>query len=272
MCQSISRRIDSLVTSSWDLTRQAGEKRQRGIDLRVRQRAVGSLETRTGSSPIDGVEECGIACRRNSRKIPPLLVVTGEEEQPALEKRAAGCAAKLIARVDRFQRDHMRRAIDGDGLKSSRIARAPRVVAIVDEGGAVKRVRSALRDGIDHAAGAAAIFRRVIRDVDVNFTNRGETDPVGDACASALVRQKGLIVVAAIDRIAVEQAADASKTDRAQRTIRGGRGRQECEVGPAAAVVGKIVECRLIEVNGELLPCGVDAGHAGWRKAGVRRV
>ena len=100
-------RVDGLVASAWDLTRQAGEKRQRGIDLGVRERAGGSLETRTGSSPIDGVEERGIARRRNSRKVPPLLVVTGKEEQPVLEKRAADSAAELIARVDRFQRDQI---------------------------------------------------------------------------------------------------------------------------------------------------------------------
>ena len=68
-----------------DLTRQAGEKRQRGIDLRIRQRAAGSLETSTACSAIDGVEERGIARRR--KLVTPLLVVTGKEEQPVLEKR-----------------------------------------------------------------------------------------------------------------------------------------------------------------------------------------
>ena len=101
----------------------------------------------------------------------------------------------------------------------------------------------------------------------MNLTNRGETDPIGDACASALVRQERLIVVAAVDGGLVQQAADAAKTDRSERTIRGGRGRQDCEVGPAAAVVGKIVERSLIEADGEVLPRGVDAGHVGWRKS-----
>ena len=103
----------------------------------------------------------------------------------------------------------------------------------------MERVRPALRDGIDHAAGGPAVFRRVIRDVDVNLTNRGETDPIGDACASALVRQERLVVVAAVDGGLVQQAADAAKTDRSERTIWGGRGRQECELDQRRPLLGR---------------------------------
>lgn len=52
-------RIDDLVAAAGDLTRQAGEKRQRGIDLRIRQRAAGSLETGSVRSAIDGGKNAG---------------------------------------------------------------------------------------------------------------------------------------------------------------------------------------------------------------------
>ena len=132
MCQS-TLGVEMVWSLAWDLTRQAGEKGQRGIDLRVRQRAAGSLETRIRRSAIYAVEERGIARRRNSRKIPPLLVVTAKEEQSVLKKRAAYRGAELIARVNRFERDQIWRAIDQDTLEAARIARAPRVVAIVEK-------------------------------------------------------------------------------------------------------------------------------------------
>src|SRR5687767_9687299 len=127
-------RKDGLVAAARDLTRQAGEKRQCVIDLRIRQRAAVSLETSPGRSAIDAVEERGIVRRRNRRKITALLIVTGKKEQPVLQKRAASCGAELITRVDRFQRDLMSLATDHHALKSARIARAPRVVAIVEKG------------------------------------------------------------------------------------------------------------------------------------------
>lgn len=90
----------------------------------------------------------------------------------------------------------MWRAIDQDVLKAARIARTSPVVAIVDESGAVERVRPTLRDGIDHAAGGPAVFRRVVRDANLNLTNRGNADPIADACASALGGQECLVAVA----------------------------------------------------------------------------
>lgn len=63
-----------------------------------------------------------------------------------------------------------------------------------------------------------------------------------------------------VDSGLVQQAADSAKTHRPERTSWGGRGRQECRVGPAAAIVRNVVERSLIGADREVLARRVDAG------------
>ena len=73
----------------------------------------------------------------------------------------------------------------------------------------------------------------------MNLTNRGKTDPIGDACASPLVRQERLVVVAAVDGGLVQRASDAAKTNRSERTIRRGRGRQDAKLDQRRPLLGR---------------------------------
>ena len=251
---------DGLVAAARDFARQTVEESECGVDLLIGQRAAGGFEAAIGGSAIDGVEKHGTAGRRNRGKIAPLLIVTSEEEQTVLDQRAAACAAELIARIDGFQRNEIGRAIDDHAPEAPRIARPPSVVAIVEKTGAAKCVRPALRDGVQHTASGTAVFRRGIRHEDSNFANRPESNPVADARAAALFREEGLVVVTAVYAVVVQQAADAEEADPPGKTINSRGGRENGEVGPATAVVGKIVERCLSQIDGEVRRRGVDPG------------
>src|SRR5688572_7404504 len=161
-----------------------------------------------------------------------------------------------MTNIFRLDADGRRSAIDNDGSKGQRVARAPLVVALKIKGVAVQIVGSAFGDGVGHAAGGAAVFRRIIRGVDLKLADRRLTDRIAQTGAAAFFAEERLVVVAAVNGVVVEQAGNAAETDQPEATVGNRAGRQNREVGPAAAVDRQFVDLGLIDVGGELLRFG----------------
>ncbi len=132
-------------------------------------------------------------------------------------------------------------------------------------------IGSALGDGVNHAAGRAPVLGGVVRGVDLELAYGVLADHVADARAAALFREEGLVVVAAVNRVVIQQAGDAAKTYQPERAVGNRAGRQDGEVRPAASIGRQVVDRDLVEVGGEVLLLRVDDGRFGGDLDGRRR-
>jgi hypothetical protein len=122
----------------------------------------------------------------------------------------------------------------------------------------VEFVSSALGDGVNNATSRTSILSRIAGSIYLKLTNRGLTDRIADACASAFLCEEGLIVVASVDRAVIQQSRDAAKANQTKCTVRHCARRQQSKVGPTATVDRQLVNRRLIKVAREVLLGSVD--------------
>src|SRR5260370_31580719 len=80
-------------------------------------------------------------------------------------------SAELMPLVFRQKRNVCAYSIYDYLFEGERIDGPPVAAAVIPERLSVDLIRSALGDGVYHAAGGAAIFRGVVRTVDLEFLN-----------------------------------------------------------------------------------------------------
>ena len=130
-------------------------------------------------------------------------------------------------------------------------------------------VRAALRHGVHDAAGGPSEFSRVVRCRHLEFAHRVRAERVGEARTSALLGEKCLRVVAAIDRVAVQQAGDAAKAHQSEVAIGRGARRHQRKRRPPPRVGGEIRDGGLVDVRGEVGLLGVDDRRLGAHLHGL---
>ena len=74
-------------------------------------------------------------------------------------------------------------------------------------------VRSALGDGIDHAAGGAPVLRRIVRSVHLEIGNRIQAQGIRDTGAPAFLTEEELVVVSAVHGAVVRVAVYAAEIE-----------------------------------------------------------
>ncbi len=119
-------------------------------------------------------------------------------------------------------------------------------------------VCSRLGDCVGNATRRTSILGRVTRSVNLKLANRGLANNIRNARAAALFSEEGLIVVAAIHGVVVQEARDAAKTDQAKSAIRNRTGRENSEVRPATPIDWGFIDRRLINVAGKILLSSID--------------
>jgi hypothetical protein len=78
----------------------------------------------------------------------------------------------------------------------------------------VEGVAAGPGDGVDDAAGGAAILRRIVRGVDLELLDADWRNREGSAGAAAGLRVVGLVVVGAVDGVVVQQKLMPRKLSR----------------------------------------------------------
>src|SRR5208337_323666 len=151
-----------------------------------------------------------------------------------------------------------------------RIGGAKSAVANVIETGAVPVVGAGLGDNVDDGAAGASLLRAVGIGGDAELLDDFVGELVGGAVKTASLGEEGVVEVAAIDEEAVLKSAQAAERKIA---ISGGgerarilrdAGREEHEIGKAAAVEGEIGDGAFIEESRDGAGLGVDEfGSAG---------
>src|SRR5437764_15278800 len=120
-------------------------------------------------------------------------------------------------------------------------------------------IRAALRDRVDHSAGGPPVFCGVVRSVHLKFLNGSLGAGIADARAAALFGKEGLIIVAAVHRVVVEQCAHAAEADESKTVdVIHCAGSEKNEIRPAAAVDGEVANGRLIDSGSEFGGDGID--------------
>src|SRR5947207_8911811 len=113
----------------------------------------------------------------------------------------------------------------------------------------MKLVRAALGNGVNHSAGRAAVLRRVIRSVHLELANRSLAGYVAKTGAAFFFGEEGLIVIATIDGVVVQQSRNSAEADQAEVTIRDGTWSQQPKIRPARTSDGQVVNFGLIDVT-----------------------
>src|SRR5205085_4768139 len=113
-------------------------------------------------------------------------------------------------------------------------------------------------NGVDYAACGASVFSRIARCVDLKLADGCLADRVADARTTTLFGEEGLVVIAAVNCVVVQQAGDAAEADQAEGAIGHCAGSEQCEIGPTAAVDGQLVNRSLVDVARKVLLRGVD--------------
>src|SRR6266478_40599 len=121
--------------------------------------------------------------------------------------------------------DHL---FEGERVDGSKVAGA-----VVPEGLAVELVTAALGDGVDHAAGGAAVLGGIVGRVDLEFLDGGFAGGIADAGAAAFFAEERLIVVGTVHRVVVEQAGNSAEAYETKAAIRHRAGRAQRESRPA---------------------------------------
>src|SRR5207302_3955534 len=115
---------------------------------------------------------------------------------------------------------------------------------------AVKLVGATLGDGVDQTTSGLAELGLKAGAGDLKFTNHVLAELKGNGAAN-LLSEKGVVVVAAIDRVVVEVSCDAIKADHAEVAVGGGARGEQGKVGEAASVEGKGFDALLADDSGE---------------------
>src|SRR5215510_5540894 len=100
----------------------------------------------------------------------------------------------------------------------------------------MKLVRSALGYRVGDAARGTAILCRVVRGIYLKLTNRALTDYIVDPSTSAFFGEEGLVVVAAIHGVVVQQSGDAAETNQTKVRVGNGARREQRKIRPALAI------------------------------------
>jgi len=182
-----------------------------------------------------------------------VLIESAEKEDlVALERTADGASELLLAIVR---------------LKSQEsIGGSERTVAEVIKDGAVHMIGARLGDNVDDGAAGASLFGAVGIGGDAELLDNFGGDRVGSAITSASLGEESVVVIAAIDEGGVLESANAAEGEiavrgRSQATrILGDAGREQGEVGEAAAVQGKIVDGTFVEQCGDGAGLSFDQG------------
>ena len=122
-------------------------------------------------------------------------------------------------------------------------------------------VAAAFGDGVDLAPGGLAELGAVGGGVDLKLLDGVEAVDVGHAGgAAAGFREEGLVVVGAVDVVAVVKAGDAVVADQTAGAIGGGVGGEEGEIAPVAGGDGEVGDHVLGELFGGFGLLGVENG------------
>src|SRR5262249_37703196 len=90
---------------------------------------------------------------------------------------------------------------------------------------------------------------------------------------ATLFRKEGLVVVAAVYSVVIQQSRNPAKADQAKGAVGCRPGCQKSEIGPAPPVDRELIDGRLTDIRGEFLGVYVDRGsarddvHGGLRRA-----
>src|SRR5215213_1673382 len=137
---------------SWHFAGLVVEKRQCRINLR------GGQSSRQESSAVDCIQVAGSAKHRDPGEIAFLFVVAEEEKRFILNYRSTNGAAELVAYVLRLEgltsRDSVNQPID----ECVRVARAPLVIAVIQERRPVKLIGPRLRHRVNNTARGASVL------------------------------------------------------------------------------------------------------------------
>src|ERR1700676_2581163 len=125
-----------------------------------------------------------------------VLVESGEEKHFILFDRAADGAPRLLLAIVRPEGE--------EGIGSSE-----RTVAEKVESGAVPVIRSRFSNDVDNSSASAPEFSSVSIGRDAKFLHDFGRKLVGSAVASARLREKGIVEVAAVHQKAVLESAQS---------------------------------------------------------------
>ena len=188
------------------------------------------------------------------------MKLTSKEEQLVFLDRPADGEAGNLAHIGRLIGigDERSGGILGRE-KRKRIHRAPGVVAIIEVRLPVKGVGAALGNGVDDAAGRAAVLGGVVGGIDLKFLDGGFGAGIAGAGSAAFLREESLVIVGAIHGVVVEQHAHAAEADEdeAASVVHDG-GREQYEIRPAAAIDGQIADGGVVQNRSEVSRSGVD--------------
>ena len=170
-----------------------------------------------------------------------LAFIIGEIEQTIVDERSANGTAKLLPAIVRF----------GNPLPLvDLVVGAGRRVEDVVVGVAVNLVGATLGDGIYQAASGLAELGLESGTGDLEFTDYVFAKLEGNG-ASDLLCKKGVVVVAAIDRVIVEVSRDSVEADHAEIAVCGGAWGEKRKVGEVTPIQGKRLDALLIHDRAE---------------------
>src|SRR5579864_1036378 len=177
-------------------------------------------------------------------RVEDVLIESGEEENLVALEWAADGASELLLAIVRLERQ--------EGIRG-----AERTVAQVIEDGAMNVIGSGLGDDVDDRSAGASLFGAVGigRDAKLLYDFSGELE--GSAIASASLGEESIVVVAAIDERSVLESANTAEGEiaiggggQAARILRDA-GREQGEVGEAAAVQGEVIQGAFVKERGD---------------------
>ena len=177
-----------------------------------------------------------------------LLIRVKEEKQFVFDDRTADVAAELVALVFWLDgRGHGSSALQC-GKKSKRVDGSKVAAPEKPKRFAVEAVRSGLGHSVGHAASRAAVFRRIVRGVDLKFPDGGLADRITDSRPAFFLREESLVIVSAVHRVVIQQSRDAAEADQSECSVRNGAGGGEREGRPSAPIHRQIIESLVIDI------------------------
>ena len=133
-----------------------------------------------------------------------MLIVTKEKEESVLHNRSADGSTKLFPIIFWVERNNVSCASGEDyRLECRRVTCVVLLIAEIEKSIAVKVVSAAFGNSIDDTTRGAPVFSLVVGRIDLKLAYRGLTDRIVDTRTPTLLREEGLIVVAAIHGVVV---------------------------------------------------------------------
>src|SRR5216684_3214007 len=170
-----------------------------------------------------------------------LAFIISEIEQTIVDERSTNGTAKLLPPIVRF---------GNPLLLVDLVVGAGGGVEDVIVGVAVDLVGATLGDGIYQAASGLAELRLESGTGDLEFTDYVFAKLEGNG-ASDLLGKKGVVVVAAIDRVIVEVSRDSVEADHAEIAVSGGSWSEQGKVSKVATVKRQRFDALLIHDGAE---------------------